>query len=100
MAQLSFNIVSSFVPAPIKRSQTGLYRDYSFLVAALMAIWRHARNSGAELAEIPQMAPPSCRRWEREGRSHHNSRREPARSGSAPYQADLAIEYSTRQIPS
>ncbi len=66
-------------------TQTGLNRDYSFLVAAFPAIWRHARNSGAELAEGPQMAPPSCRRWEREGRSHHNCRREPARSvGSHP----------------
>ncbi len=101
MAQLSFNIMPFFVPAPIKRSQTGLYRDYSFLVAAFMAIWRHARNSGAELAEIPQMAPPVAD--DGSAKAVHTTiavvnRR--GRSDSAPYQADLAIENSTRQIPS
>ncbi len=67
-------------PTIVSLAAPRLNRDYSFLVAAFPAIWRHARNSGAELAEGPQMAPPSCRRWEHEGRSRHNSRREPARS--------------------
>ena len=39
-----------------KLNSTGIYR---FFVAALLVIWRHVRISGAELAEIPQMAPPT-----------------------------------------
>ncbi len=77
-------------------TQTGLNRGYSFLVAAFMAIWRHARNSGAELAEIPQMAAPVADDGSTKGvRTTIPLVNRRGRSGSAPYQADLAIEDPT-----
>jgi hypothetical protein len=44
-------ILHSLIPTGHRKSdlRSDVNRDYSFLVAAFMAIWRHARNSGAEL---------------------------------------------------